>query len=429
MHYLKQILHQAKQTLIREVIVDHHLADNIYEICTQHGNDIFLVADENTVELLNKNVLNKISHLIVPAPLVIPARDAGIYDGSQCRATWMTPDRPDSVASLETVNLVRNKAKDSDLIVALGSGTVNDICKYASYLEKKDYISFPTAASMNGYTSANASILVDGHKKSFAAHLPKAVYIDIDIIADAPLRLTLSGFADFICRSTVEADWLLSHLLLGTEYNELPFTLVRDLEEILLRERLALAKRSKKEVLLLMEALLISGLGMVISEGSHSASQGEHMIAHAMEMVTKDYSSLHGEKIAVTTFTMANLQEKILSIQDPTIKPTTLDVKRITECFGNTKFTKILEQKKILQQKIGGIIHKEWNNISSLIKQNLLPARHLQKIFEDLSIPHLPEHLNWNKEQYCKVVNLAFATRDRFTFLDLAHCIEESGVL
>ncbi|MCM1001178.1 MAG: iron-containing alcohol dehydrogenase [Wolbachia endosymbiont of Melophagus ovinus] len=429
MHYLKQILHQAKKTLIREVIVDHHLASNIYEICTQHGNDIFLVADENTAELLNKNVLNKISHLIIPAPLVILARDAGIYDRSQCCAAWMTPDRPGSVASLETVNLVRNKAKDSNLIVALGGGTVNDICKYASYLEKKNYISFPTAASMNGYTSANASILVDGHKKSFAAHLPKAVYIDIDIIADAPLRLTLSGFADFICRSTVEADWLLSHLLLGTEYNELPFALVRDLEEILLREYLALAKRSRKVVLLLMEALLISGLGMVISEGSHSASQGEHMIAHAMEMVTKDYSSLHGEKIAVTTLTMANLQEKILSIQDPTIKPTTLDVKRVTECFGNNEFTKILEQKKILQQKIGGIIHKEWNNISSLIKQNLLPAKRLQKIFEDLSIPHLPEHLGWNQEQYCKVVDFAFTTRDRFTFLDLAHCIEESEVL
>ncbi len=200
--------------------------------------------------------------------------------------------------------------EDSGLIVAFGSGTVNDVCKYASYLEGKNYISFPTAASMNGYTSANASILVDGYKKSFKAHLPKAIYIDIDIIANAPPRLTLSGFADFICRSTVQADWLLSHLLLGTEYNESPFTFIRDLEQILLREHLALAKRSKKVVLLLIEALLISGFGMVISKGSYSASQGEHIIAHAMEMVTKDYSSLHGEKIAVTTITMANLQEK-----------------------------------------------------------------------------------------------------------------------
>ncbi|WP_395463279.1 iron-containing alcohol dehydrogenase [Wolbachia endosymbiont of Cantharis cryptica] len=399
MHYLKQILHQANQTFIKEVAIDHHLVDNIYEICTRYGNDIFLVADKNTAKLLNKNILNKISHLIIPG---------------------------NSIASLDIVNLVRSKTKSSDLIVALGSGTVNDICKYASYLEKKDYISFPTAASMNGYTSANVSISVNGYKKSFEAHLPRAIYVDIDILINAPLRLTLSGFADFICRSTVQADWLLSHLLLGTEYNELPFTLVRDLEQILLREYLALAKRSKKVIPLLMEALLISGFGMVISKGSYSASQGEHMIAHTMEMVTKDYSSLHGEKIAVTTVTMANLQEKILSIQNPIIKPTTLDEKHI---FGNTEFIKILEQKKIMQQKIKEIICKEWNNISSLIKQNLLPAKHLQKIFEDLSIPHLPEHLGWNKEQYCKVVNLAFSTRDRFTFLDLAHCIEESRPL
>nr|WP_224721405.1 iron-containing alcohol dehydrogenase [Candidatus Wolbachia massiliensis] len=331
-----------------------------------------------------------------------------------------------SNASLETVNLVRNKAKDSDLIVALGSGTVNDICKYASYLEKKDYISFPTAASMNGYSSANASILVDGYKKSFEAHLPKGIYIDTDIIANAPLRLTLSGFTDFICRSTVQADWLLSHLLLGTEYNELPFTLVRDLEQTLLREYMQLTQKSTDVILLLMEALLVSGFGMVISKGSYSASQGEHMIAHAMELVTKDYLSLHGEKVAVTAITMANLQEKILSIQNPIIKPTTLNVEHV---FDNSEFIKILEQKQIMQQKIGGIIYKEWNNISSLIKQNLLPAKQLQKMFEDLSIPHLPEHLSWNKEQYCKVVDLAFATRDRFTFLDLAHCIEESKIL
>ncbi len=135
MHYLKQILHQTKQTSI--VIVGHHFADNIYEICTQYENDIFLVADKNTAELLNKNILNKTPNLIISG---------------------------NSTASLDITNSVRNKVEDSGLIVAFGSGTVNDVCKYASYLEGKKFISFPTAASMNGYTSANASILVDGYK-------------------------------------------------------------------------------------------------------------------------------------------------------------------------------------------------------------------------------------------------------------------------
>ncbi|APR97936.2 sn-glycerol-1-phosphate dehydrogenase [Wolbachia endosymbiont of Folsomia candida] len=345
------------------------------------------------------------------------------YSDNRKKSAGMTIDSG-VTPSLEIVDLVRSKAKDSDLIVAFGSGTINDICKYASYLEGKDYISFPTAASMNGYTSANASILVNGHKKSFEAHLPKAIYIDIDILTNAPLRLTLSGFADFICRSTVQADWLLSHLLFGTEYNELPFSLTNDLEQVLLRDYIKLTQKDKDTILSLMKALLTSGSGMVIAKGSYPASQGEHMIAHAMEMITEDYSSLHGEKIAVTTLTMAHLQEQMLSIQNPTIKPSGVDVKHIMECFSNIEFAKTLEQKQTMQQKAEETIRKEWRHISNVIKQNLFPAQHLQKIFAELSIPHLPEHLGWNKEQYCKVVNLAFATRDRFTFLDFANCVE-----
>lgn len=402
MYHLKKILHQNKQIFFKEIIVEYNLAGNIYEICQQYSNNIFLVADKNTEKLLNKSVLSKIPNFIIPS---------------------------NSIASLDIVELIQNKTKNKELIVAFGSGTVNDICKYASYLEGKDYILFPTAASMNGYTSANASILANGQKKSFNTHFAKAIYIDINILINSPLRLTLSGFADFICRSTTQADWLLSHLLFGTEYNSLPFTFSYDIEKILLEEYMGLAKKSTETILLLMEALLISGIGMVIVGGSHSASQGEHMIAHAMEMVTRDYSPLHGEKVAVATITMANLQEKILSIRNPVVKPSPVSMEHITECFGNlvsssNKFAEILEQKQSMQQSIDKIIHEKWEDISHTIKKTLLPAKSLQKIFAELSIPHLPEHLSWNNEQYYKIVNLAFATRNRFTFLDLADCMK-----
>ncbi|WP_253299971.1 iron-containing alcohol dehydrogenase [Wolbachia endosymbiont of Chironomus riparius] len=397
---LKQVLDQAKHICsIKEIVIANDLTKNIYEICKQYSNDIFLVADENTVSFLNKSVLSKISHLIIFG---------------------------NSIASLDVVELVKNKAKNKELIVAFGSGTINDICKYASYIEGKDYVSFPTAASMNGYTSTNASILVNGKKNSFKAHLAKAIYIDIGIIANSPSRLTLSGFADFICRSTVQADWLLSHLLLNTEYNTLPFTLIYEMEQILLREYIGLAKNDIETVLILMEALLISGIGMVISGGSYSASQGEHIIAHAIEMITEDYSLLHGEKIAVTSITMANLQEKILSMRNLNFKSFSTDIQSVKKYFNTKECIQIFEQKQIIQQKVKKIIHQKWEDISFAIKQNLLHVEHLQKIFTELSIPHLPEHLGWNKDQYHEIVSLAFATRDRFTFLDLANFVETS---
>ncbi|OEY86767.1 glycerol-1-phosphate dehydrogenase [Wolbachia pipientis] len=390
MHYLQQ------QCYIKEIIIEPKLVNNIYEISKQYSDNIFLVVDKNTLKFLNKKILDKVSNIILPANVV---------------------------ASLDIIELVKNKAKSSDLIIALGSGTINDICKYTSYIEQKEYILFPTAASMNGYTSATASISVDGYKRSFTAHLAKAIYIDTDILTNAPIRLTLSGFADFICRSTAQADWLLSHLLLGTQYNELPFIMVNEMEQILLKEYQYLNKKSSEIVVLLMQALLISGFGMVISDGSYSASQGEHIIAHAMDIVNYNHCSLHGEKIAVTTMTMGNLQEKILSIKNPIIQRSTIEESEIIEYFGINQFTKILEQKKKYAAKCSKIVHEKWKNIFNIIQQNILPTKHLEKIFSELSMPYLPEHLGWNQKQYHTVANLAFATRDRFTFLDLANCI------
>ncbi len=363
----------------------------------KYYNTSYLVADTTTIKLIDQKLIADIPHYVIPS---------------------------DSVASYDLVQLIIEKAKNFDFIIALGSGTINDLCKYASYIDHKNYILFPTAASMNGYTSASASILIQGYKKSLQAHLPKAIYIDLNVLVNAPLRLTLSGFADFICRSTAQADWLLSHLLLNTKYNSLPFLLFYDIEQILLREYLGLAAKNKEVIILLMEALLLSGIGMVISEGSYPASQGEHMIAHAMEAINDRGFSLHGEKIAVTTLTMAYLQEKILSSK-PIIKPTVVNEKEIFECFGakhRDEFIEIFNKKKINKEKadyFNELINENWSEIVEKIKENYISSKVLKKIFYDLNMPSRPEDLGWNINKYKKVTNLAFATRDRFTFLDL----------
>ncbi|WCR53891.1 MAG: hypothetical protein PG981_000913 [Wolbachia endosymbiont of Ctenocephalides orientis wCori] len=113
MYYLKQILPKIS---IKKITIEHNLAKNIYEICEHHGNNFCLIADENTAKLLSKNILSKITQLIIPG---------------------------NSIASTEIVSLVRSKAKNSDLIVAFGSGTISDVCKYTSYLEKKIMYCFP----------------------------------------------------------------------------------------------------------------------------------------------------------------------------------------------------------------------------------------------------------------------------------------------
>src|SRR5687768_7784051 len=69
-------------------------------------------------------------------------------------------------ASAEAAEEVRQRSQGCDAYIAVGSGTINDICKHVSFQDSKPYIVFPTAASMNGYLSANASISSNGYKQT-----------------------------------------------------------------------------------------------------------------------------------------------------------------------------------------------------------------------------------------------------------------------
>jgi len=86
---------------------------------------------------------------------------------------------------------------------------------------------------MNGYTSVNAAITVNGHKKSLPAQAPRGAFFDLAILTAAPARLIRSGLGDSLCRSTSQADWLLAHLLLDKPYRQLPYALLEEDEKLL----------------------------------------------------------------------------------------------------------------------------------------------------------------------------------------------------
>ncbi|MGN7678439.1 MAG: iron-containing alcohol dehydrogenase [Anaplasma sp.] len=358
-----------------------------------------LVADDNTVKLLDADVLNSLDHYVIH----------GGYN-----------------ASVELVDSVRRAAGDADLIVALGSGTINDICKYICRSDSKEYILFPTATSMNGYTSPNASITAEnGIKKSCPGKLPLAIYVDTDILTKAPARLIKSGFADFICRSTVRADWLLSHALLGTPYDELPFLISAAVEQALVENYRGLIAQDSDTIMLLMQALFLSGIGMFVVGGSQSASQGEHILAGATELLDA-YDFLHGERVGVATVIMARLQKKVCGMK-PRLSATSLDQSVLRQHFNAdcaSEFCDTLSQKAVDSQKaahLNRVIDEKWEYISKRVVEEVLDPELLEGILRDMGSPYLPEHVGWTTEKYRVISNLAFATRNRFTFLDIAH--------
>jgi hypothetical protein len=143
-------------------------------------------------------------------------------------------------ADSASVERVRNVTRHADALIAVGSGTINDLCKYASALDNKPYAVFATAPSMNGYTSVNAAITVAGHKKSLPAQAAQGVFMDLEVLAAAPPRMIRAGLGDSLCRPTAQADWLLAHHLRGDSYQRLPFDLLAPDEADLFAEPQAL---------------------------------------------------------------------------------------------------------------------------------------------------------------------------------------------
>lgn len=326
------------------------------------------------------------------------------------------------VATDVRVEEIMVKGRESDVLVAVGSGTLNDLCKLASYRLAKPYGVIATAPSMNGYLSANASVTVGKHKQSLPAHMPQWVIVDSVILSAAPLRLIRSGLGDMLCRPTAQADWLLSHFLTGSSYKKAPFALLAPVEEALYAAAGALGQRDVRAIELLMEALLLSGIGMCLAGGSYPASQGEHMIAHTMEMVYGDTLPLtyHGEAIGVTTLTMAAWQASILQggavevqwDRYPAHRDDFFPAAIKAEC-------KAAVEKKRSVLKEGEVPRELWYAMRDAIMAVTISRQRLQEVLAAAGAPVTPEALGWPREAYQKAVGHARYSRERVTFLDL----------
>ncbi len=348
--------------------------------------------------------------------------------------------------------------KNYDLIITLGSGVINDLCKLTSAQKNIPYAIFASAASMNGYLSKNASITICGHKKTLPATLPIAVFCDLKILAAAPLELTKAGIGDSLCFYSCWLDWYLSHKILGTKFDKKPFEILEKKMNFFVKNFKKFSLRDEKFLKLLMEILLLSGQGMTIAGGSYPASQSEHLIAHVIEMKYPKIAEkfLHGQMIAVTSLTAARLQKNFLNqifrkagfvTTSSRSVPNQQDVNMWTglqtpssaRVSGNYewKSVEIFFGKKIAAEckkefvqkifsaaqlkKINSNLEKNWKKIRADLQKIHLDESRLKEIFSYFKIKISPKSLGLSKQQYQACVANAKFIRNRFTCLDVVN--------
>jgi glycerol-1-phosphate dehydrogenase [NAD(P)+] len=342
------------------------------------------------------------------------------------------PDQPEP--DLATLDRLRQATGETDALIAVGSGTINDLCKYAAALDGKPYAVFATAPSMNGYTSVNAAITVAGHKKSLPAQAAAGVFFDLEILAAAPVRLIRAGLGDSLCRGTAQADWLLAHLLLGRPYRSAPYALLAEDEPHLLACPEALVAGDLDAIRRLVRTLVLSGFGMTLCGGSDPASQGEHLISHYADMMADPAwpRNLHGEQIGVTTLFMAGLQAMLLDGAPPQIQPCAVDEAALIAHFGADLGRSCWQEFRHKRVDEGAAIQlnrrvaERWDEIRARIAALHRPPQQLCTILQRAGAAAGPEALGWPRPFYGDAVRHAREIRNRYTFLDLA---ADGGVL
>lgn len=326
---------------------------------------------------------------------------------------------------------VLKNCRNHDLIIAFGSGTISDLCKISSAKLQIPYLVIPSAASMNGYLSRNASITISGHKKTVAATLPIAVLCDLKLLSQAPVELTKAGIGDIFCFYSCWFDWYLSHAIFATKFDEKIFKNLAPKMNFLRKNFAEFSLRDEKFLQLLLEILLLSGLGMTRAGGSYPASQSEHLIAHCLEMKyqQKMQKILHGAQIAVTTLTAAELQQQLLERDSLELKKTEFPQKNLEKFFGK-KVAQQCKEEFLLKRSVGfGIAEtlgpsstlptKNWRKIRAELKKIHVNSSELKKIFSHFKIKTSHKSFAISSQRYQACVANAKFIRNRFTILDI----------
>jgi glycerol-1-phosphate dehydrogenase [NAD(P)+] len=320
-------------------------------------------------------------------------------------------------------------AQATDGVIAVGSGTINDLAKLVAHARAVPQAVFATAPSMNGYTSVSASVLEHGVKRSIRTATPVGAFFDLAVLAAAPPRLVRAGLGDSVCRSTAQADWLLAHLLLDRPYREAPFALLAAEEQALLADPRALVGGDVAAMRHLVRTLVLSGFGMTICGGSYPASQGEHLLAHYVTMVGPEDlpRALHGEEIAVCTLAMAALQAQFLARDAaPVVRASTITraevLARYGDVAGDTCWREL--EPKLLDDARAEALNARfaagWDAIRARIAGVSVGAGPLRAILVAAGAPTTPEAIGWPAPLFDAALRHAREIRNRYTFLDLA---------
>lgn len=203
-------------------------------------------------------------------------------------------------------------APQTELVVALGSGTMNDTARVVSTRCNIPYIIVATAPSMDGYASSTSAVVMDGGKKSVMLTVPYGIAGDTDLIKTAPDHMLAAGAGDILGKYVALRDWKLAERETGEYYCPYIAKLVLSTADRMASSLPGLFGREDEMLHGMMDSLIMAGITICMYGTSRPAAGAEHQIAHSWEVAaiqagTNTY--LHGNYVGLGALVACRLYE------------------------------------------------------------------------------------------------------------------------
>ena len=399
---------------IQQVYIERDALSHLPQLCAAYEN-ILLVADENTYgvskEKLEKYLADKTVRTVIFSgkTILIPNEDA--------------------------IEAVQAKMDGIDLILAVGSGVIQDLCKCVSHYTGIPYMVVATAPSMDGYASSGAAMILAGMKETVSAGLPLAIVADTEILKTAPLDMLQAGYGDIVGKYSALNDWKLSHIV-NDEYF-CPYIYDTTYQAILdtLPRAKGILERDEESIRILMEALVGVGIMMSLAGSSRPASGSEHHLSHFFEItgiVTDKPYFAHGIDVAYSTVVTAQIREELLQKDFPnTLYRPAQDAlaAKIRSIYGP-----VADGCMALQEKVGNYakdraqLYKANEQAIKKVLAEMPSAQQIEKILADIGLDMAAFYDMYGAEKINDAVWYAKDLKDRYTVLWLNYDLFCKGI-
>ena len=319
--------------------------------------NILLVADSNTYAVCGERV------------------SALLGDKIKNACLFVTDDLlvPDEAA----IGAVREKMTlETDLILGIGSGVINDICKYVSFFAGVKCGIVATAPSMDGFASSGAAMILGGMKVTETTHAPALIIGDTEVLKNAPAEMIRSGYADIIGKYSALNDWKLSQLINGEYLCAEVYDLVLEKTNLIRSLAKDIAERKSEAIEELMRDLVLIGVTLTLLSTTRPGSGSEHHLSHYFEITglieDKPYF-LHGTDVGYSTIVTARLREELRAIKTPEFSSVSDETRE--KCYEKI-YGKIAGEVSDLQKSAGRyanpvneVYREKWSDVLAILNE------------------------------------------------------------